>query len=104
MAKYYVCPTYNLECPYYNHNMDVCSMEIMTGDAPSGQCDEYDAYNGEGEEEDAEREADEEIREAKALLARSLEVIYLIGYDSGFTNPVIGTLTNDIKEFLKERN
>ena len=52
MAKYYVCPTYNLECPYYNHNMDACSMEIMTGDAPSGQCDEYDACCEEDEDDE----------------------------------------------------
>ena len=52
MAKYYTCPTYNLECPYYNCNMDVCSMEIMTGDAPAGQCDEYDAYCEEEEDDD----------------------------------------------------
>ena len=52
MAKYYVCPTYNLECPYYNHNADACSMEIMTGDSPSGQCDEYDAYCEEEEDDE----------------------------------------------------
>lgn len=40
------------------------------------------------------------IRAAKELLARSLEMLYLLGYDSGFTNPKIDTLTTDIKKFL----
>ena len=37
---------------------------------------------------------------AKELLIRSLEMLYLLGYDSGFTNPKIDTLTADIKKFL----
>lgn len=45
-------------------------------------------------------EAGGEIREAKELLRRSLEMIYLLGYDSSFTNPAIDTLTNDIKFYL----
>ena len=40
------------------------------------------------------------IRAAKELLARSLEMLYLLGYDSGFTNPKIDTLTTDIMKFL----
>ena len=43
-----------------------------------------------------------EIREARELLARSLEMLYLLGYDSGFTNSEISTLTTDIKKFLEE--
>lgn len=40
--------------------------------------------------------------DAKELLARSLEMFYLLGYDSGFTNPAIDTLTTDIKKFLEK--
>lgn len=47
-------------------------------------------------------EAGGEIREARELLARSLEMLYLLGYDSGFTNPEIATLTTDIKKFLED--
>ena len=47
-------------------------------------------------------EAGGEIREAKELLARSLEMLYLLGYDSGFTSPEIDTLTTDIKRFLED--
>ena len=47
-------------------------------------------------------EAGGAIREAKELLARSLEMLYLLGYDSSFTNPAIDTLTTDIKQFLKD--
>lgn len=48
-------------------------------------------------------EAGGAMREAKELLTRSLEMLYLLGYDSSFTNPAIDTLTNDIKRFLEER-
>lgn len=41
------------------------------------------------------------IREARELLSRSLEMLYLLGYDSSFTNSSIDTLTKDIKEFLE---
>ena len=47
-------------------------------------------------------EAGGEIQEARELLARSLEMLYLLGYDSSFTNPAIDTLTTDIKKFLEE--
>lgn len=47
-------------------------------------------------------EVGEKICEARELLARSLEMLYLLGYDSSFTNPAIDTLTNDIKKFLEE--
>ena len=45
-------------------------------------------------------EANEGIAEAKKLLCRSLEVIYLLGYDSGFTNPAIEQLVTDIEFYL----
>lgn len=45
-------------------------------------------------------EAGGEIRVARELLSRSLEMLYLLGYDSSFTNSSIDTLTKDIKEFL----
>ena len=47
-------------------------------------------------------EAGGEIREAKELLIRSLEMLYLLGYDGGFTNSEIDTLTTDIKKFLED--
>ena len=47
-------------------------------------------------------EAVGDIIEARKLLTRSLEMIYILGYDSSFTNPAIDTLTNDIKNFLEE--
>jgi hypothetical protein len=43
-----------------------------------------------------------EIQEARELLARSLEMLYILGYDSSFTNPAIDTLTTDIKKFLED--
>lgn len=47
-------------------------------------------------------EAGGTAREARELLARSLEWLYLLGYDSGFTNSEISTLTTDIKKFLED--
>ena len=47
-------------------------------------------------------EAGGEICEARELLVRSLEMLYILGYDSSFTNPAIDTLTTDIKKFLEE--
>jgi hypothetical protein len=49
-------------------------------------------------------EAGGEINEARELLARSLEMLYILGYDSGLTNPAIDTLTTDIKKFLEGTN
>jgi hypothetical protein len=40
--------------------------------------------------------------EARELLTRSLEMLYILGYDSSFTNPAIDTLTTDIKKFLED--
>ena len=56
MAKYYTCPTHAVDCPYYDFNLHSCAMEIMTGDKPCGQCDEYDAYTDEEEDYDDEEE------------------------------------------------
>lgn len=47
-------------------------------------------------------ETDGEIGKARKLLARSLEMLYILGYDSSFTNPSIDTLTTDIKKFLND--
>jgi hypothetical protein len=47
-------------------------------------------------------EAGLKVCEARELLTRSLEMLYLLGYDSSFTNPAINTLTTDIKKFLEE--
>ena len=47
-------------------------------------------------------EAGGEINEARELLTRSLEMLYILGYDSGLTNPAIDTLTTDIKKFLED--
>ena len=47
-------------------------------------------------------EAGGEINEARELLTRSLEMLYILGYDSSFTNPAIDTLTTDIKKFLED--
>ena len=76
----------------------------------------YDDTDGEvGDEEynDAAEEAHDnlvrslieaglKICEARELLTRSLEMLYILGYDSSFTNSAISTLTNDIKQFLEE--
>ena len=45
-------------------------------------------------------EAGGEINEAKTLLVRALDQLYLLGYDSGFTNPAIEQLVTDIKFYL----
>ena len=42
------------------------------------------------------------IREARELLGRSLEQMFLIGYDCGYTSDEIHTLVDDIKKFLEE--
>jgi hypothetical protein len=47
-------------------------------------------------------EAGLKICEARELLTRSLEQLYILGYDSGFTNSAIDTLTTDIKKFLED--
>lgn len=46
-------------------------------------------------------EAGGEINEARTLLVRALDQLYLLGYDSGFTNPAIEGLITDIKNFLR---
>ena len=45
-------------------------------------------------------EANADIAEAKKLLVRALDQLYLLGYDSGFTNPAIKQLVTDIKFYL----
>ena len=45
-------------------------------------------------------EAGGDLREARGLLARAIDQLYLLGYDSGFTNPAIEQLITDIKFYL----
>ena len=45
-------------------------------------------------------EAGGEIQEARELLVRALDQLYLLGYDSCFTNPAIEQLVTDIKFYL----
>ncbi len=45
-------------------------------------------------------QVDREIQEARELLVRALDQLYLLGYDSGFTNPAIEQLVTDIKFYL----
>ena len=47
-------------------------------------------------------EAGGDLREARELLGCSLEMLYILGYDSSFTNPAIDRLTTDIKKFLED--
>ena len=98
------------------------SVIIDPYDAPTNHCGECPVYLADAEggaecdacicneaAEDAHNnlirgliEANEDIAEARKLLTRSLEMIYILGYDSSFTNPAIDTLTTDIKKFLEE--
>lgn len=52
MNKYYECPTSNTHCPYWDWKRQKCSMEVVTGEGPAGECDEYDAYNEEDEDDE----------------------------------------------------
>ena len=45
-------------------------------------------------------DASRDVADAKALLVRTLDQLYLLGYDSGFTNPAIEQLVTDIKFYL----
>lgn len=45
-------------------------------------------------------DASRDVADAKALLVRALDQLYLLGYDSGFTNPAIEQLVTDIKFYL----
>lgn len=53
MAKYYECPTNNFGCPYWDWKRHKCAMEMIEGEGPANECDEYDAYNN---DEDSEEE------------------------------------------------
>lgn len=58
--------------------------------------DDYiEEYIHSPEKKDAAKEC-----EAKMLLIRALDQLYLLGYDSGFTNPAIEQLVTDIKFYL----
>lgn len=50
MIKRTECPTCAIDCPYFNRGY--CYMYQMEGVGPAGECDEYDAYNPEDEEEE----------------------------------------------------
>lgn len=50
MTSDYVCPANALDCPYCHRGM--CMMLPMTGDSPEKQCDDYNFYIEEEEEED----------------------------------------------------
>ena len=54
MKKYYECPTQDHECPYWDWKHHKCAMGVIDGVGPAGECDEYDFYNGDEEEEDEE--------------------------------------------------
>lgn len=45
-------PHTKLRMPYWDWKRHKCAMEVMDGDSPAGQCDEYDAFNDEEEEDD----------------------------------------------------
>lgn len=62
--------------------------------------DDYDPYTGKYAFVPPDSEAGGEIRDAKTLLVRALDQLYLLGYDSGFTNPAIEQLVTDIKFYL----
>lgn len=47
-------------------------------------------------------DASRDVADAKALLVRALDQLYLLGYDSGFTNPAIEQLVTDINNFLED--
>lgn len=47
-------------------------------------------------------EAGGEIRELRELLVRAYEQLLLLGYDSGFTNEEIYSLTTDIAKYLEK--
>ena len=98
------------------------SVVIDPYDAPTNRCGECPVYLADAEggaecdtcicneaAEDAHNnlirgliDASRDVAEARKLLVRSLEMLYLLGYDSSFTNPAIDTLTTDIKKFLEE--
>ena len=40
--------------------------------------------------------------EPRELLARALEQLYILGYDSNFTNDEVRKLTTDIRNYLEE--
>ncbi len=45
-------------------------------------------------------EADGDRHKARELLVRALDQLYLLGYDSGFTNPAVEQLVTDVKFYL----
>ena len=59
MKTVYYCPTCDFECPYCDTDNDCrCMMLELTGEPPIGQCDEYDCYYPDDDEE-CEEDGDE---------------------------------------------
>lgn len=52
IAKNIRCPSEGTDCPYCVRGW--CQMEEETGDHPAGQCDEYDWYEADEDEESEE--------------------------------------------------
>ena len=52
MKKYYDCPTQNEECPYWDWKRHKCRMATDEGMGPAGECDEYDTFNPEEDEDE----------------------------------------------------
>ena len=52
--KTYYCPTCAMDCPYFDPETSECKMPEMENCSPEGECDEYDYYN-----EDYEDDVDE---------------------------------------------
>lgn len=43
-SKYYECPIHEIFCTYWNRKNEMCEMEILTGNSPENECDEYIYY------------------------------------------------------------
>ena len=98
------------------------SVVIDPWDAPNNRCGECPVWLADAEggaecdacicneaAEDAHNnlirgliDASRDVADARELLVRALEMLYILGYGSSFTNPAIDTLTTDIKKFLEE--
>lgn len=89
---------------------DAITNDFYIVDAETGEergpvvIDEYDPYTGKYAfvSPDDEVDANRDVADAKALLVRALDQLYLLGYDSGFTNPAIEQLVTDINNFLED--
>ena len=105
--EYAECDGRCLNCDYFDPYKGECSREEAGKYAFVSPDDEVDDAELEAAAEEAHDElvrslveAGGEIRELKMLLVRALDQLYLLGYDSGFTNPAIEQLVTDIKFYL----